>query len=229
LHPVTYEADYAEERNRWTVFFRIILAIPWLIAFLIYTIASLFVTIAAWFALLLMARYPQPLRNFNTGFLRFHVRLFSWIGLQTDEWPPFGFSEEPSYPVRVNVEAPERQSRAKTLFRLILAFPAVVMAAVMGLIQAAAAMVSWFSIVFRGYQPRAAHDAFSYAFTFQTRLYAYYGYIVYYYLPVGGLLVDEYPPLGDDGYARAKARKSVGGHVPPPPPPPSSVPPAPAA
>jgi phosphate/sulfate permease len=217
MHPVTYEADYAEERNRLTTFFRIILAIPWLIVFLVYAIGSLFVTIAAWFALIFIARYPDPLRRYNTGFLRFHVRVLSWLGLQTDEWPPFGFGEEPSYPVRVNVVAPERQSRAKVFFRLILAFPAVFMSFAIGLVQAGAALVTRFSIVFRGYQPRAAHDAFTYAFTYATRLYAYYGYIVYYYIPVGGLLVDEYPPLGDDGYARAKARKAAGESPPPPP------------
>jgi uncharacterized protein DUF4389 len=216
MHPVTYEADYAEERSRLTTFFRIILAIPWLIVFIVYIIGSLFVTIAAWLSLLVIARYPEPLRKFNTGFLRFHVRLISWLGLQTDEWPPFGFGEEPSYPVRIKVVAPERQSRAKVLFRLILAFPAVFMGFVVGLIQGGAAAVSWFSIVFRGYQPRAVHDAFSYAFTYATRLYAYYGFNVYYYIPVGGLLVDEYPPLGDDGYARAKARRAAAGQMPPP-------------
>lgn len=223
MHPVTYEADYAEEHNRLTTFFRVILAIPWLIVFIVYAIGSLFVTIVAWFALLFTARYPEALRNYNTGFLRYHVRMVSWIGLQTDQWPPFGFGEEPSYPVRISVTAPERQSRAKVFFRLILAIPALFMAAVMGLIQGGAAAVSWFSIVFRGYQPRAAHSAFSYAFTFATRLYAYFGYTVY-YMPVGGLLIDEYPPLGDDGYARAKARKAAAAtEAPPPPPPPAAA------
>lgn len=224
MHPVSYEADYAEERNRLTTFFRIILAIPWLIVFLLYAIGSLFVSIAAWVCLVVVARYPKPLRDYNTGFLRYHVRLFSWIGLQTDEWPPFGLGEDASYPVRIAIAAPERQSRASVFFRLILAIPAALMGGLMSFIQSGAAIVSWFAIVFRGYQPRAAHDAFTYAFTFATRLYAYYGYTVY-YMPLGGLLVDEYPPLGDDGYARAKARKALSATPAPPPPPP----PAPAA
>jgi hypothetical protein len=143
--------------------------------------------------------------------------MVSWIGLQTDEWPPFGFGDEPTYPVRIAIIAPERQSRAKAFFRLILAFPAVFMSFMMGIIQSGAALVSWFSIVFRGYQPRAAHDAFTYAFTYMARLYAYYGFIVYYYIPVGGLLVDEYPPLGDDGYARAKRGQSATAEPPPTP------------
>ena len=31
MYPVTYEADFQPEQNRATTFFRIILAIPWLI------------------------------------------------------------------------------------------------------------------------------------------------------------------------------------------------------
>ena len=218
MHPVTYEADYAEDRDRLTTFFRLLLAIPWLIVFIVYAIGSVFVTIVAWFALLITARYPNALRRYNTGFVQYHVRVFSWIGLQTDEWPTFSLGDDETYAVRLNIVAPERQSRLKVLFRLILAIPAIFMSIAFGLIQAGAALVSWFSIVFRGYQPEAAHEAFSYAFTFASRMYAYYGYTVY-YLPLGGLLVDEYPPLGDDGYERAQAKKGAANAVPPPQPP----------
>lgn len=218
MHPVTYEADYAEDRDRLTTFFRILLGIPWYIVFIVYAIGSLFVTVVAWFALLILGRYPEPLRRYNTGFVQYHVRVFSWVGLQTDEWPPFSLGDDDTYPVRVNIVAPESQSRLKALFRIILAIPAIFMSIGLGLVQAGAAFVSWFAIVFRGYQPEAAHDAFTYAFTYATRMYAYYGYTVY-YLPLGGLLVDDYPPLGDDGYARAQAKKGAGAVAPPPPPP----------
>jgi hypothetical protein len=218
VHPVTYEADYAEDRDRPTTFFRLLLAIPWFIVFIVYAIGSLFVTIIAWFTLLITARYPDALRRYNTGFLQYHVRVFSWVGLQTDEWPPFRLGDDDTYPVRVNVVAPDRQSRLKVFFRGLLALPAIFMSLPLGLIQGGAALLSWFSIVFRGYQPEAAHEAFTYAFTYATRLYAYYGYTVY-YLPLGGMLVDDYPPLGDDGYDRAQAKKGVAAPVPPPPPP----------
>ena len=239
MHPVTYEADYKEEHNRWTTGFRLILAIPWLIIFVIYAIASLFVTIIAWFALLITARYPSWAREFNTGFIRYYVRLGSWVGLQTDEWPPFGIGEDATYPVRINIVVPERQSRLKVLFRLFLAIPAIVVGFAMGLIQGGAAVVSWLSIVFRGYKPRAAHDAFTFAFTYATRLYAYYGVSVQ-YAAVGGLLVDDYPPISEEGYRRSEEKKGMpsGGaaappaataetQVAPPPPPPDAPPPPP--
>ena len=37
MYPVTYEADYQPEQNRATTFFRIILAIPWIIVGIVYS------------------------------------------------------------------------------------------------------------------------------------------------------------------------------------------------
>ena len=42
MYPVSYEADYRSEQNRATTFFRIILAIPWLIVAYVYEIAAFF-------------------------------------------------------------------------------------------------------------------------------------------------------------------------------------------
>ncbi len=201
-HPVTYEADFVDDRDRLTTFFRLLLAIPWVIVALIYAIGSLVVTVIAWFALLILGRYPDSLFNYNLGFLRYTTRVQSWVGLQTDEWPPFGMGEHPEYPVRVDVVQPDRQSRLKVLFRAILAIPALFLTIFVGSIQGGAAIVSWFSIVFRGYQPRMAHDAFSYAYTFLTRVHAYVGTPTY-YVPIGGLLTDAYPPVGDEGWERS--------------------------
>src|SRR5207248_5715323 len=141
----------------------------------IYAIGSLFVTLIAWFALVFVARYPEWARNYNTGFVRYYARFSAWAGLQTDEWPPFGFGEEPSYPVRMNIVAPERQSRLKVFFRLILAIPAFIVGYAMSIIQVGCSVLSWMSIVFRGYKPRGAHDAYNFAFTYSMRLAAYPG------------------------------------------------------
>jgi Domain of unknown function (DUF4389) len=209
MYPVSYEADYKEEHNRWTTGFRLILAIPWVIVFYIFAIAAVIVTIISWFAILIIGRNPNWAQEFNSGFLRFYVRFASWLGLQTDEWPPFGFGEEATYPVRMSIVLPERQSRLKVLFRLILVIPALIVAYMMALIQGGAALVSWVAIVFRGYKPRGAHDAFNWAFNYGLRLYAYWGVPIYYGLPVGGLLVDDYPPIGEEGPRRKAEKKAL--------------------
>jgi len=124
MYPVSYEADFQSEQNRATTFFRIILAIPWLIVAYVYEIAAAFTVFFAWVAIVITGRYPEGLYKLNSGFVRYYVRTFAWVYLQTDEWPPFAISDDPAYPVRVNA-APraERQSRLSAFFRLILAIP----------------------------------------------------------------------------------------------------------
>jgi hypothetical protein len=189
MYPVSYEADYTRERNRLTTFFRLILAIPWLIVAFIYLIAALVVTIIAWFALVILGRYPEWAYNFNSGVLRYIARFYAWAYLQVDPYPPFGFSPDPTYPVRVQfAPRPERQSRLKALFRLILAIPIFVLAYLMSILHNGASFVAWLTIVFRGYQPAGVHNALLFTNSWFTRAYAY-AYL---------LLRDEYPPVGDE-------------------------------
>jgi Domain of unknown function (DUF4389) len=189
MYPVSYEADYTRERNRLTTFFRLILAIPWLIVAFIYMIAALVVTIIAWFALVILGRYPESAYNFNSGVLRYIARFYAWAYLQVDPYPPFGFSPDPTYPVRVQfAPRPERQSRLKALFRLILAIPIFVLAYLMSILHNGASFVAWLTIVFRGYQPAGVHNALLFTNSWFTRAYAY-AYL---------LLRDEYPPVGDE-------------------------------
>ena len=54
---------------------------------------------------------------------------------------------------------PERQSRLKALFRLILAIPLFFIGWAINLLHNGAVFVSWLTIVFRGYQPAGVHNA----------------------------------------------------------------------
>jgi hypothetical protein len=211
MYPVSYEADYTRERNRLTTFFRLILAIPWLIVAFIYLIAALVVTIIAWFALVILGRYPEWAYNFNSGVLRYIARFYAWAYLQVDPYPPFGFSPDPTYPVRVQfAPRPERQSRLKALFRLILAIPILVLAYLMSILHNGASFVAWLTIVFRGYQPAGVHNALLFTNSWFTRAYAY-AYLV---------LRDEYPPVGDEppqvGDVPAAGQPALGAAAPSP-------------
>src|SRR5580704_12785045 len=58
-YPVTFEADYAERRNRLTTFFRLIMAIPLAIVLYVYAIVAAVAVLIAWFAIVFTARYPR--------------------------------------------------------------------------------------------------------------------------------------------------------------------------
>jgi hypothetical protein len=212
MYPISYEADFNPEPNRWTTFFRLLLAIPWLIVATFWGILFAFTHFFAWVAVVILGRYPEWLYEFNSGVVRFSIRTSAWIYLQTDVWPPFGLSDDPSYPIRVNI-APraERQSRLKAFFRIILVLPVVLIVSYgTSYIQMLAGMIAWLTIVFRGYLPQGINDMMTFVNSFHARV---FGYLA--------ILTDDYPPIGIE---RAKGSAQVAPAAPPaePPTPPAT-------
>ena len=78
-----------EGRNRVTVGFRIILAIPLLLWAALLGIAAIVVLIVGFFAVLFTGRWPEGLRAFIVNVLRWSVRFNAYFLLLTDEYPPF--------------------------------------------------------------------------------------------------------------------------------------------
>jgi hypothetical protein len=81
-----------ENRNRLTVAFRIILAIPHLIVLTLLTIAAVVAWIIAFFAVLFTGRWPEGLRTFIVNFMRYGLRVNAYLFLLVDEYPPFALS-----------------------------------------------------------------------------------------------------------------------------------------
>ena len=77
------------QRNRLTVFFRLILAIPQFIVIAVLGIAVWAVYVIAFFAVLFTGHWPQGLRNFAVGFMRWVLRVEAYLLLLTDDYPPF--------------------------------------------------------------------------------------------------------------------------------------------
>jgi hypothetical protein len=211
MYPISYEADFNAAPNRWTTFFRPILAIPWLIVAYVYVILAFFTHIFAWVALVIMGRYPHWLYTFNSGVVRYMTRFYAWAYLQTDVWPPFGIADDQSYPIRINIApAAERQSRLKVFFRLILALPMLLVAYGVQYMRLGAIVVAWLTVVFRGYLPEGVNNAFTFANSFEARV---LGYVA--------LLTDDYPPIGVE--AAKPAPTAAPPATPPPPPPPAAA------
>ena len=212
MYPIDYEADFNPTPNRATTFFRIILAIPWLIVAIFWEILAVFTHLFAWVAVVILGRYPEWLYNFNSGVVRFYVRVYAWIYLQTDVWPPFGLADDPSYPIRVNV-APRaaKQSRLKAFFRIILVIPMLILTYAINYVHLGAAIIAWLVIVFRGYQPEGVHSMMTFVNSFYARV---YGYIA--------LLTDDYPPVGIEK-AKGTGLPATSAPAAPPEPPPAAA------
>src|SRR5579862_6161071 len=74
-HPVRLGLTDDLKRNRWTVFFRLILAIPHFIWFVFFSIGVFFVSIFAWFAALFTGRVPDGMHDFLGNYVRYVTHL----------------------------------------------------------------------------------------------------------------------------------------------------------
>src|SRR5438874_928340 len=151
-HPVRLVVEDDLRRNRLTVFFRLLLAIPHIIWVLLWTIAVVVAAIVGW-----IAAHP---------------------------YPPFA-GEEDTYPVDVRLPTePLPQRRATILVRIVLAIPALLVAAALGgsgglrlpsrsrrgytaggggALTLACSILAWFTSVVRGWTAKGLRDASLYA------------------------------------------------------------------
>lgn len=190
-HPVRLTTDDDRVRNRVTVFFRLLLAIPHLIWLFLWSIAAFFAAIAGWFAALATGRLPDPLHRFLAAFVRYGAHVASYLYILGGPFPGF-LGEAGSYPIDLEIDDPQPQHRAKTGFRIILAFPAWLVASAFGTVAIIAAVGMWFSALFTGRVPEGLHRLLGWAVRYEAQSYSYLL-----------LLTDRYPYTGPDGTGRA--------------------------
>jgi ABC-type uncharacterized transport system YnjBCD permease subunit len=88
----TLSLTYPEELNRWKPLYKWVLAIPHYVVLFALMIAAFFVVIAGFFAVVFTGEYPHGARDFLVGAYRYNLRVQAYIGLLTDEYPPFALS-----------------------------------------------------------------------------------------------------------------------------------------
>jgi hypothetical protein len=186
-YPVTFEADYVERRSRVTSFFRLLLAIPLVVWAYFYGIVVSIAIVIAWLAIVITGRFPKGLYDLIAGWTRFITRVAGYVTLLTDAYPSFGGSDDPAYAVRMQFVPLERYSRLKTLFRIILAIPIVILRYVMTLLLEIGSFAAWVVIVITGKLPRGLFDLMVLANSYTARSDAY----IY-------LLTESYPPFQDE-------------------------------
>jgi hypothetical protein len=75
--------------SRWRVFLQGILAIPQLIVLYLLGIGAYVGQVIAFFAILFSGHYPETVFNFMVGVMRWQTRVFGYLLLMTEEYPPF--------------------------------------------------------------------------------------------------------------------------------------------
>jgi hypothetical protein len=194
-YPVTLAVDYPERQSRWKTLLRLFLAIPVLIFLavlngapwpprwgFVYSVGGTgAVVLAIWIAIVLRARIPHWLFDFQVALMRWEVRAGSYVALLTDTYPPF----EGEYPVRLEVRYPERIARWKVLvWKAFTSLPHLLILVFLTIGAVFAVVASWFAILFTGRFPRSLHTYVSGVVRWSMRVQAYFL-----------SLTDEYPPF----------------------------------
>ena len=131
MHPVRITVGDDLARSRLTVFFRLLLALPHIVWFVLWSIAAVFAAIANWVVTLVTGRSPAGLHGFLSRYVRYGVHIYAYLTLAANPFP--GFTGDPgSYPIDLEVDPPERQNRWITGFRLFLAVPALLLVSTIG-------------------------------------------------------------------------------------------------
>jgi Domain of unknown function (DUF4389) len=159
-------------QRRVTVLFRPLLVIPHYIVLYALGIAVEIVAVICWFAALFTGRLPDGLADFLVGWLRWSTRVFAYVGLLTDQYPPFTLTDA-DYPVRVSA-APGRLNRLAVLFRIILALPVAILVGILWSGVLLAGLVIWLIVLITGTMPGSAYQAVAAVVRFGARFYGYF-------------------------------------------------------
>jgi hypothetical protein len=193
-YPVSVEIDYPENLSRLLIFVKWLLALPHYIVLIAYGIACWVCAIIAFFAILFTGNIPAGLWDFILGYNRWGLRVWAYVGLMTDEYPPFT-NQPVAYPARIETQRPESQARLLVLVKWLFVIPHFIILIFLILAALVVSIIAWFAILFTGKYPRGMFDFVEGVIRWNSRVQVYSGSFSGYNPYVGGLLRDEYPPF----------------------------------
>jgi hypothetical protein len=183
--PIRLTVEDDGRRSRLTVFFRLLLALPHFVWLTLWGIAVIVISVINWFATLVTGTPPAAFQRFLSAYLRYDTHVFAFVSLVANPFP--GFTGTPgSYPVDLEIDPAGRQHRLKTLFRLILGLPAILLASSLSGLLVLVAIFGWFASLATGRMPQGLRNAGAYVLRYEAQMYGY----AYY------LLTDSYPYSG---------------------------------
>jgi hypothetical protein len=197
-YPIDLEVRPPDSQNRWTVAFRLILAVPALLLATVLAGASPNVYAAffsgvnlggisiigtaaflGWFFALALARMPRGLRDLIAYAVSYGAQFWAYLLLLTDSYPSsdpltaIGSLPVCAHPVWLETRDDLRRSRLTVFFRILLAIPHLVWLTLWGVVALVAALVNWFATLVEGVSPQALHGFLATYVRYQLHVGAY--------------------------------------------------------
>jgi hypothetical protein len=171
-HPVRLTVNDDLRRSRLLVLFRLPIAIPHIAWVLLWTLVAFFAGVITWVCTLAIGRSPARFHRFLSAYLRYATHVTAFLFLVGNPFP--GFVGKPgSYPVDLELPAPEPQKRLVTLFRFFLTVPAFVVGSGLSGALFAAGILSWFVGLFLGRVPDGLRNLGAYGLRYSGQTNAY--------------------------------------------------------
>ena len=88
----TLSISYPAELNRWKPLYKWLLAVPHYLVLAVLFVAGLFAFVVGFLVVLFTGEYPHRLRDFLVAVYRYALRVQAYVGLLTDQYPPFALA-----------------------------------------------------------------------------------------------------------------------------------------
>ncbi|MGZ4614020.1 MAG: DUF4389 domain-containing protein [Actinomycetes bacterium] len=85
----TLSIAYPQHLDRWKPLYKWLLAVPHYFVIAALVVAAFFAFVVGFFAVLFTGEYPHGIRNFLVNVYRYILRVQAYVGLLTDQYPPF--------------------------------------------------------------------------------------------------------------------------------------------
>jgi hypothetical protein len=194
-YAIDVHIDPPATQNRWTVAFRIVLAIPVLLLASALLGSSLYVlqghlnygsfglmstcAFLAWFVGVAQGRTPRGLRDTAAFALSYGAQAWAYLLLLTDRYPSsdplqaIGPLPTRADPVTLSITGELRRSRLTTFFRVLLALPHLVWLALWSVVSYLVAIVNGIVVLISGSSAASLHRFLAAFVRYQTHVFAY--------------------------------------------------------
>lgn len=179
-HPVRLTVDDDLRRSRLTVLFRLILAIPHIVWWYLWSLLAVLLAIVVWVVTLIRGTPPAGLYSLQAAFVRYTTHVFAYFLLTANPWPMF--TGRPGYPVDLEFDGPRRQRRWTVALRLFLAVPLLLLVLTFtgagpltygGGTLLTVAFLAWFASIVRARMPQGLRDLQAYGLRYAAQVLAY--------------------------------------------------------